>query len=70
MNNFQLLLQSGLLQLFVMGVALIAIVALFLKSKIDENSYKLHLLYVSGILVFVIIELVSYICINTLLIIT
>lgn len=64
MNNFQLLLQSGLLQLFVMGVALIAIVALFLKSKIDENSYKLHLLYVSGILVFVIIELVSYICIG------
>lgn len=64
MNNFQLLLQSGLLQLFVMGVALIAIVALFLKSKIDENFYKLHLLYVSGILVFVIIELVSYICIG------
>lgn len=64
MNNFQLLLQSGILQLLVMGVALIAIVALFLKSKINENSHKLHLLYVSGILVFVIIELVSYICIG------
>lgn len=47
-----------------MGVALIAIVALFLRSKVNENSNKLHLLYVSGILVFVIIELVSYICIG------
>lgn len=64
MNNFQLLLQSGILQLLVMGVALIAIVALFLRSKVNENSNKLHLLYVSGILVFVIIELVSYICIG------
>ena len=46
-----------------MGVALIAIVALFLRSKVNENSNKLHLLYVSGILVFVIID-------NTLLILT
>lgn len=64
MSNYQLLLQSGILQLLVVGVAIIAVVALFLKSKINENSHKLHLLYVSGILVFVIIELVSYICIG------
>lgn len=64
MSDIQLLLQSKIIHLFVACIAIVAIVSLFLKTKINDNSRKLHLLYVTGILVFIVIELVSYICLN------
>lgn len=64
MSDTQLLLQSKIIHLFVFCIAIVAIVSLFLKTKINDNSRKLHLLYVTGILVFIVIELVSYICLN------
>lgn len=57
-------LNSDVLKLFVVLLAIFAIVLLFLKAGKNDKSQKVHIYYVSGLCVFVILELVTYICVN------
>lgn len=65
MSNLQLILQSGIIQLVIVCVAIFAISLCFLRSKFDEKNKTIHLLYISGILSFLIVELLSYICVKS-----
>ena len=59
------LINSGVLTLIVVLLSVIAIVFLFLKFRQDKDgSSKIHIYYISGLLIFIIIELVTYICVN------
>ena len=64
MSDLHLILQSGIIQLLIVCVAFIAIALCFLRSKLDDKNRTIHLLYISGILSFLIIELLSYICVK------
>lgn len=58
-------LNSDIIKLFVILLAIVAIVFMFLKfRKGDEDNKKIHIYYISGLCVFVILELVTYICVN------
>lgn len=65
MSDLHLILQSGIIQLIIVCVAFFAIALCFLRSKLDEKNQTIHLLYISGILTFLIIELLSYICVKS-----
>lgn len=65
MSDLHLILQSGIIQLIIVCVAFFAIALCFLRSKLDEKNRSIHLLYISGILSFLIIELLSYICVKS-----
>ena len=58
------LLNSDLLKLFVVLLAIIAIVFLFLKFRKDDEHPKTHMYYISGLCIFIVLELVTYICVN------
>lgn len=55
---------SDILKLIAVLLAIVVIVFLFLKYKSPEQNSKVHLYYISGLGVFIILELVTYICIN------
>ena len=65
MSDLHLILQSGIIQLIIVCVAFFAIALCFLRSKLDEKNRTIHLLYISGILSFLIVELLSYICVKS-----
>lgn len=56
------LINSGILTLSVVLLAIVAIIFLFLKYR--QNDGKVHVYYISGLLIFIIIELITYVCIN------
>lgn len=58
------LLNSDFAKLFAVLFCIVAIVFLFLKSKKDEKNNSIHLYYISGIATLIILELVTYICVN------
>ena len=58
------ILNSDLLKLFVVLLAIIAIVFLFLKFRKDDEHPKTHMYYISGLCIFIVLELVTYICVN------
>jgi ABC-type multidrug transport system fused ATPase/permease subunit len=58
------ILYSDILKLFVVLLAIIAIVFLFLKYRKDDERPKIHMYYISGLCIFIILELVTYICVN------
>ena len=60
------ILNSDILKLFVVLLAIVAIVFLFLKNKNkkDDEHGKIHIYYISGLCVFIILELITYICVN------
>ena len=58
------ILNSDILKLFVILLAIIAIVFLFLKYRKDDERPKIHMYYISGLCIFIILELVTYICVN------
>lgn len=58
------ILNSDILKLFVILLAIIAIVFLFLKYRKDDEHPKIHMYYISGLCIFIILELVTYICVN------
>lgn len=58
------ILNSDILKLFVVLLAIIAIVFLFLKYRKDDERPKIHMYYISGLCIFIILELVTYICVN------
>lgn len=55
---------SDILKLIAVLLAIVVIVFLFLKYKSPEQNSKVHLYYISGLGIFIILELVTYICIN------
>lgn len=57
-------LNSDILKLFVVLLAIIAIVFLFLKYRKYDERPKIHIYYISGLCIFIILELVTYICVN------
>lgn len=57
-------LNSDVLKLLVVLLAIIAIVFLLLKQRKNEDKPNVHTYYISGLFVFIIIELVTYICVN------
>lgn len=57
-------LNSDILKLFVILLAIVAIVFMFLKFQKDDEHRKIHIYYISGLCVFIILELVTYICVN------
>lgn len=63
METLNSIIESGIVHLIVVCVAVVAMIKNFLSVKWSENS-RVHVLYISGILVFLIIELVTYICIQ------
>lgn len=65
MSDLHLILQSGIIQLIIVCISFFAIALCFLRSKLDEKNRTIHLLYISGILSFLIIELLSYICVKS-----
>ena len=58
------LLNSDILKLFVILLAIVAIVFMFLKYRKDDGQRKIHIYYISGLCVFIILELVTYVCVN------
>lgn len=65
----EIFLNSGVLHLFVVVFALVVIVYLFLKFNYGQGEErngkrKVHLCYISGIFSFIVIELITYICVN------
>ena len=58
------ILNSDILKLFVVLLAIIAIVFLFLKYRKNDEHPKVHMYYISGLCIFIILELVTYICVN------
>lgn len=59
------LIDSGILTLFVVLLAIIAIIFLFLKYRQNDGKCKVHMYYISGLLIFIIIELITYVCVNS-----
>ena len=59
------IINADVLKLFVGLLAVVAIV-LILKNKQNENTskLKLHILYISSLSAFIIIELITYVCVN------
>ncbi len=59
-------LNSDVCKLFVVLLAIVAIIKLFLSAKCnaDSKTLKIHICYISGICVFIIIELTTYICVH------
>ena len=57
-------LNSDVFKLFVVLLAIIAIIFLFLKYRKEDERPKTHMYYISGLCVFIILELVTYICVN------
>lgn len=55
---------SDILKLIAVLLAIVVIVFLFLRYKSPEQNSKVHLYYISGLGIFIILELVTYICIN------
>ncbi len=62
--NMETLLNSDILKLFVILLAIVAIVFMFLKYRKDDGQRKIHIYYISGLCVFIILELVTYVCVN------
>ena len=59
------IINSDILKLFVVILAVVAIVFMFLKFRSnDVGNRKIHIYYISGLRVFVILELITYICVN------
>lgn len=58
------LINSGILTLTVVLLAIIAIIFLFLKYRQNDGKCKVHMYYISGLLIFIIIELITYVCVN------
>mgnify|MGYP005850815105 FL=1 len=58
------LINSGILTLSVVLLAIVAIIFLFLKSRQNDEKGKVHIYYISGLLIFIIIELITYVCVN------
>ena len=58
------ILNSDILKLMVVLLAIVAIVFMFLKYRKDEEHRKVHIYYISGLCVFIVLELVTYICVN------
>lgn len=58
------LINSGILTLSVVLLAIIAIIFLFLKYRQNDGKCKVHMYYISGLLIFIIIELITYVCVN------
>lgn len=58
------LINSGILTLSVILLAIIAIIFLFLKYRQNDGKCKVHMYYISGLLIFIIIELITYVCVN------
>lgn len=58
------LINSGILTLTVVLLAMIAIIFLFLKYRQNDGKCKVHMYYISGLLIFIIIELITYVCVN------
>lgn len=58
------ILNSDILKLFVVLLAIIAIVFLFLRYRKNDEHPKVHMYYISGLCIFIILELVTYICVN------
>lgn len=59
------ILNSDILKLFVVLLAIVAIVFLFLKyRKKNDEDRSIHIYYISGLCVFIILELITYICVN------
>lgn len=59
------LIDSGILTLSVVLLAIIAIIFLFLKYRQNDGKCKVHMYYISGLLIFIIIELITYVCVNS-----
>lgn len=57
-------LNSDILKLVVVLLAIVAIVFLFLKYRKNDEHPKVHMYYISGLCIFIILELVTYICVN------
>lgn len=64
MEVLKILIGSGIFQLLIVCISIITIVFCFLRTKIDYRNRKVHLFYISGILTFLIIELLSFICVS------
>lgn len=62
MNNFWM---SPTFNLITILFSLIVIIFIGLKYGVNLKDKKLHLLYISGICIFIIIELATYICIQS-----
>lgn len=58
------LINSGILTLSVVLLAIVAIIFLFLKYRQNDEKGKVHIYYISGLLIFIIIELITYVCVN------
>lgn len=58
------LINSGILTLSVILLAIVAIIFLFLKYRQNDEKGKVHIYYISGLLIFIIIELITYVCVN------
>lgn len=58
------LINSGILTLSVVLLAIVAIIFLFLKYRQNDGKCKVHMYYISGLLIFIIIELITYVCVN------
>lgn len=58
------LINSGILTLSVVLLAIVAIIFLFLKYRQNDEKGKVHIYYISGLLTFIIIELITYVCVN------
>lgn len=59
------LINSGILTLSVVLLAIVAIIFLFLKYRQNDGKCKVHMYYISGLLIFIIIELITYVCVNS-----
>lgn len=68
MNKYDILyeiINADVLKLFV-GLLAVVVIVLILKNKQNENTskLKLHILYISSLCAFIIIELITYVCVN------
>lgn len=57
-------LNSDILKLLVVLLTLVAIVFMFLKFRKNDDNKKIHIYYISGLCVFIILELITYICVK------
>lgn len=55
---------SDILKLIVILLSIITIVFLFLKYRKSDEHSNVHMYYISGLCIFLILELVTYICVN------
>lgn len=64
METWKYIWDSDFLKLFVVLIAIITIVLLFLRHRKNDVNNKTYAYYIIGLGVFIIIELVTYICLN------